>query len=158
MSLLDMDSAIVGLAGNIDLVYGPLVDATEFPENVDVTLVEGAISSEDDLKKIRDIRRKTRVLVALGDCAVTGNVPAMRNGIKTSELLQQVYVAGAEEGKVIPSREVPALLKQARPLREFVSVDFWVPGCPPTAKTILSLINDLLAGQKPESGETVKFG
>ena len=79
MSLLDIDEAIAAVAEQADLLYGPLVDAQEFPADVDVTLVEGAISSHDDLEKIRAVRRNTRVLVALGDCAVTGNVPAMRN-------------------------------------------------------------------------------
>ncbi len=81
MSLLDMDAAIISLGRKIDIVYGPLVDAQEFPEDVDVTLVEGAVSSQDDLNKIRKIRQRTQVLVSLGDCAVTGNVPAMRNNI-----------------------------------------------------------------------------
>ena len=76
MSLLDMDAAIIALARKIDLVYGPLVDAQEFPEDVDVTLVEGAVSSQDDLDKIQKIRQRTNMLISLGDCAVTGNVPA----------------------------------------------------------------------------------
>ncbi len=116
MSLLDMDAAIISLAQKIDLVYGPLVDAQEFPEDVDVTLVEGAVSSQDDLNKLQKIRQRTNLLIALGDCAVTGNVPAMRNSIPVSKLLQGIYVEGAQEGKVVPTIGVPALLKQARPL------------------------------------------
>src|SRR5690242_2313779 len=129
MSLLDMDAAIISLGRKIDLVYGPLVDAQEFPEDVDVTLVEGAVSSQDDLNKIQKIRQRTKILISLGDCAVNGNVPAMRNSIPVSKLLQRVYVDGSEERKLIPTDRVPALLKQARPLREFVKVDFFLPGC-----------------------------
>ena len=81
MSLLDIDEALAVLAGRIELVFSPLVDAQEFPENVDVALVEGAVSSQDDLKLLQTIRQRTKFLVALGDCAVTGNVPAMRNNI-----------------------------------------------------------------------------
>ncbi len=158
MSLLDMDAAIISLGRKIDIVYGPLVDAQEFPEDVDVTLVEGAVSSQDDLNKIRKIRQRTQVLVSLGDCAVAGNVPAMRNNIPVNKLLQRVYIDGADERKLIPSDRVPALLKQARPLREFVQVDYWLPGCPPPAKAILGLINDLLEGKKPEPSQSVKFG
>jgi NAD-reducing hydrogenase small subunit len=158
MSLLDMDAAIISLGRKIDIVYGPLVDAQEFPEEVDLTLVEGAVSSQDDLNKIRKIRQRTQILVSLGDCAVTGNVPAMRNNIPVGKLLQRVYVDGADEKKLIPSDRVPALLKQARPLREFVKVDHFLPGCPPPAKAILGLITDLLEGRKPEAGQTVKFG
>ena len=158
MSLLDMDAAIISLAQKIDLVYGPLVDAQEFPADVDVTLVEGAVSSEDDLSKLQTVRQRTHILIALGDCAVTGNVPAMRNSIPVSKLLQRIYVEGAQEGKMIPTDGVPTLLKQARPLREFVTVDLSVPGCPPPAKTITALISDLVDGKKRESALAVKFG
>jgi NAD-reducing hydrogenase small subunit len=158
MSLLDMDAAIVSLARKIDLVYGPLVDAQEFPEEVDVTLVEGAVSSQDDLAKIQKIRQRTNVLVSIGDCAVTGNVPGMRNSIPLSKLLQRIYVDGADEKKTIPCDRVPALLKEARPVREFVKVDVCLPGCPPPAKAIFSVINDLLEGKKPAAGLKVKFG
>ena len=158
MSFLDMDAAIISLGRKIDIVYGPLVDAQEFPEDVDVTLIEGAVSSQDDLNKVRKIRQRTQVLVSLGDCAVTGNVPAMRNNIPVSKLLQRVYVDGADESRLVPCDGVPALLKQARPVREFVNVDHYLPGCPPSAKIILSLITNLLEGRKQETGQAVKFG
>jgi NAD-reducing hydrogenase small subunit len=158
MSLLDMDAAIISLGRKIDLVYGPLVDAQEFPEDVDVTLVEGAISSQEDLNKIQKIRQRSHILISLGDCAVTGNVPAMRNSWAVNTLLQQIYIEGVQEGKVIPTDRVPALLKQARPLREYVKVDYFVPGCPPPSKAIVGVINDLLEGHKPEANPTVKFG
>lgn len=158
MSLLDMDAAIIALARRIDLVYGPLVDAQEFPEDVDVTLVEGAVSSQEDLNKIQKIRQRTNILISMGDCAVTGNVPAMRNSIPVHKLLQAVYVDGADEKKLVPTDRIPPLLKQARPLREFVKVDICLPGCPPPSKTILAVINDLLDGKKPNGNVKVKFG
>jgi NAD-reducing hydrogenase small subunit len=158
MSLLDIDAAIISLARKIDLVYGPLVDAQEFPEGVDVVLVEGAVSSQEDLNKLQKIRQRSHVLVSLGDCAVTGNVPAMRNSVPVNKLLQRIYIDGAQEGKVIPTDRVPALLKNARPLREFVRVDFYLPGCPPPSKSIATLITDLLEGKKVEASQKVKFG
>ncbi len=79
MSFLDIDERLLLLAERADLVYGCLVDAKEFPEGVDVTLVEGAVSSTEDLRKIREVRARSRVVVSLGDCAVTSNVPGMRN-------------------------------------------------------------------------------
>jgi len=158
MSLLDMDAAIISLARKIDLVYGPLVDAQEFPDGVDVVLVEGAVSSQDDLNKLQKIRARSHVLISLGDCAVTGNVPAMRNSVPVNKLLQRIYVDGAQDKKVIPMDRVPALLKNARPLREFVKVDYYLPGCPPTAKAISGLITDLLDGRKVETNPKVKFG
>ena len=156
MSLLDLDEGILAVAEKADLVYGPLVDASVFPENVDITLVEGAVSNQDDLKKIQMIRARTRVLVALGDCAVTSNVPAMRNSIPVKQLLRRVYVEGAETVRVPPGSGVPPLLPQARPLHDFVTVDAHLPGCPPSPQVILSLLTDVLAGRKP--AVATKFG
>lgn len=158
MSVLDMDAAVISLAQKIDLVYGPLVDAQEFPEGVDVTLVEGAISSQEDLEKIQKIRQRTTVLVAMGDCAATGNVPAMRNSVPVAKLLQRVFVEGSSENKVVPTVGVPPLLKAARPLREFVKVDLTLPGCPPPSKMISGVLTAVIEGRKPEMATPVKFG
>lgn len=158
MSLLDMDAAIISLSRKIELVYGPLVDAQEFPEDVDVTLVEGAVSSQDDLIKIQKVRQRTNILISLGDCAVTGNVPGMRNSVPVQKLLQRIYVDGADEARLVPSDRVPPLLRQARPIREFVTVDLCLPGCPPPSKIIFSVINDLVDGKKPAANLKVKFG
>ncbi len=158
MSLLDMDAVIISLAQKIDLVYGPLVDTQEFPEDVDVTLVEGAVSSQEDLSKLQKVRQRSHFLISLGDCAVTGNVPAMRNFTPVAKLLQRVYVEGSDERKIVPTDGVPPLLKQARPLREFVKVDLCLPGCPPPAKTISGVILDLIEGRKRNGNLTVRFG
>ena len=157
MSLLDLDEGILAVAEKADLVYGPLVDATEFPEGVDVTLVEGAVSSQEDLKKIQMIRARTRMLVALGDCAVTSNVPSMRNSIPVGRLLQRIYVESVDTAPGVPSAGVPMLLPQARPVHDFVAVDAHLPGCPPPPAAILAVIADLLAGKKPAVAAP-KFG
>ena len=81
MSFLDMDERLLELAELVDVVYSPLVDTKEFPDEVDIALVEGAVASVDDEKKIRKIRAHSKMLVAMGDCAITGNVPSMRNPI-----------------------------------------------------------------------------
>ncbi len=157
MSLLDLDEGILSLAPRFELVYSPLVDAPEFPNAVDAALVEGAVSSQEDAAKARLVRARTRVLVALGDCAITGNVPAMRNGIPVKRLLQQIYVEGATASPVVPSVGVPPLLAQARPLHEFVKVDLHLPGCPPNPKLILSALEALLEGSVPKLAPA-KFG
>ena len=92
MSLLDIDEGIVAVLKKADIVFGPLVDAQEWPEGVDVAVIEGAVSSQDDLKLAQLARARSKVVVALGDCAVTSNVPSMRNGIPTRKLLERVYV------------------------------------------------------------------
>ncbi len=158
MSLLDIDAAVIALAGKIELVYGPLVDAQEFPEAVDVTLVEGAVSSVEDAHRLEELRHRSAILVAFGDCAVTGNVSSMRNRVPVGKLLQRVYVEGVDADGRIPTDGVPALMNKARPVQEFVTVDFHLPGCPPPAMAILGLINDLLDGRKPAANPRVKFG
>jgi NAD-reducing hydrogenase small subunit len=157
MSLLDLDEGILALAEKADLVYSPIADAAEFPEGVDVTLVEGAVSSQEDLHKIQTIRSRTRVLAALGDCAVTANVPSMRNTIPVARLLQSVYGAGADVKGAMPSQGVPALLPQARPLHDFVKVDAHLPGCPPRPESILALVSELMQGRAPKL-PALKFG
>ena len=158
MSLLDVDEAIVGVLRKADIVYGPLVDAQEFPEDVDVTLVEGAVSSQHDADQIQVIRQRTKTLVSLGDCAVTGNVAGMRNTVPVSKLLQRIYVEGSDTGKCVPGDGLPQLLKLARPAQDFVKVDYSVPGCPPQTKTIAGLLNTLVEGRKSETASKIKFG
>src|SRR4051794_29570246 len=90
MSLLDLDEALLGVAQRADLVFSPLMDAAEFPEHVDVTLVEGAVSSQEDVAKLQTVRARTSILAALGDCAVTANVPGLRNTIAVNRMLKSV--------------------------------------------------------------------
>ena len=99
MSLLDMDEAILAVSKKAEMVYGPLVDAQEFPKAVDVTLIEGAVSSQHDLELVRTVRQRTKLVVSLGDCAVTGNIAAMRNAHPARKMLERIYVEGAQESK-----------------------------------------------------------
>ncbi len=158
MSLLDLDGAIIPIVRKVDIVYGPLVDAQEFPDDVDVTLLEGAISTQEDVDKLQQIRARSKLLVSLGDCAVTGNVAGMRNTVPVNKLLQRIYVEGADEGACIPDVELPQLAKQARPAQDFVKVDVCLPGCPPPNKVIAGFLNNLLDGRKPEANAKIKFG
>ena len=158
MSLLDMDEAIIGIAKRVEVVYGPLVDAQEFPKAVDVALIEGAISSQEDLERVRTIRQRSKLVVALGDCAVTGNVPAMRNQIVPRKLLERIYIEGVQESPGIPTEGVPALLRHAIPVHEVVKVDLHVPGCPPSAQAIVFVLGELLDGRVPDLSSKVKFG
>jgi NAD-reducing hydrogenase small subunit len=157
MSLLDMDERLIELSSQFTLVYSPLVDRKTFPDRVDVTLVEGAVASEDDLKKIRKIREHTRVLVSLGDCALTGNVSAMRNTCGPQPVYLRVYQQNVLQPQ-IPAVGVPALLDRVRPVHEVVPVDVYVPGCPPSADTIYQVLSELLAGHLPTLGGVAHFG
>jgi NAD-reducing hydrogenase small subunit len=152
MSFLDMDERLIELAAAIDIVYSPIVDNKTFPEQVDLTLVEGSVSSEEDLAKIKKIREHTRVLVAMGDCAVTGNVPSMRNPFGPEKILQHVYLKHA------PSKIVPRLLPKVLPVHQVVEVDAFLPGCPPSADVLYFALTELLAGRIPDLHEYTRFG
>jgi len=158
MSFLDMDERLLEVAAQADLVYSPLVDTKEFPADVDVTLVEGAVSSEEDLHKIQTIRERTKILVSLGDCAVTANVPGMRNPFGTKAVYDRAYRENVTFDPGIPNQVVPALLPTSRPVHEFVKVDVFVPGCPPSADTIYYVVSELLAGRNPDVELKTRFG
>jgi NAD-reducing hydrogenase small subunit len=159
MSFLDQDEKLVDLAKKIQIVYSPLVDAKEFPENVDVTLLEGAVANEEQLEMLKDVRTKTRVLIALGDCAVTGNVAALRNSWENSdqEVLERAYKSPEDLQAAVPNM-VPKLLIKTKPLHEIVKVDFFIPGCPPSADLINYVITELLAGKTPIMEGRAKYG
>lgn len=158
MSLLDMDERLLEIADKIELVSSPLMDVKGFPENIDLTIVEGAITNEEDLHKVINFRKNSKLLLALGDCAVTGNVPAMRNGFSVDELCQRAFIENAQAEQQIPGAVVPPLLERTRPIHEVVKVDIFVPGCPPHADVIFYAISELLAGRMPEVAKMGKFG
>ena len=157
MSFLDLDERLLALLQQADLVYSPLVDRKDFPDQVDITLVEGAVSNTDDLAKIQKIRAHTKILVSLGDCAVTSNVPAMRNPFPVERVLHRGYVENVTVPRPIPNEVIPTLLETVRPVHEIVAVDVFVPGCPPPADVIYQIVGDLIAGREA-AGAGLRFG
>jgi NAD-reducing hydrogenase small subunit len=164
MSFLDLDEFLIELADAVDVVYSPVVDVKKFPENVDVCLIEGAVCNEDNLEILHQIRARTRVLISFGDCAVTGNVPAMRNqlGLENADnVLQRAYVESAQNNPRVPKADgiVPKLCERVRPVHEVVQVEYFLPGCPPPAARIKAFVAQLLAGTAPKlEAAQLKFG
>lgn len=158
MSFLDMDEWLLELAGQVEVVYSPLVDAKEFPENVDITLIEGGVSSREDIEKLLKIRARTKTLVAFGDCAVTANVPSMRNPFGLEAVMKQVYLESDAIQPQVPHLIVPQLLDRVVPVHRIVKVDVYIPGCPPSAQTIKTVVGELLAGRRPDVMALTRFG
>lgn len=158
MSFLDLDERLLDVAALVDICYSPIMDVKEFPE-ADITLVEGAIANQDHLREIRHIRQRTKTLVAFGDCAVTGNVTALRNVVSVDDVLNCAYREHAQRIEGIPSGNgiVPQLLPKVLRVHDVVKVDYFLPGCPPPAPAILEFLSDLLAGRTPAT-EGRKFG
>jgi NAD-reducing hydrogenase small subunit len=120
------------------------------PSHVDIAPVEGSVSNEDDEHKIKLVRSRVQTLISLGDWAVTGNVPAMRNHFSVDSLFDRAYLENAALQQQRPTTRVPALLVPVRPIHEVVPVDICVPGCPPSADTIYTILTELLAGRVPD--------
>lgn len=158
MSFLDIDERLIELADKIELVYSPLVDNKIFPEDVDVTLVEGAVATDEDIAKIRKIRKRTKLLVSLGDCAVTGNVPSMRNAYTLDEIYDRAYQENVDHQPQRPAAYLPVLEPRVCPVHEVVKVDVFVPGCPPPADAIWFVVTELLAGRIPDPSSMTRFG
>ena len=164
MSFLDLDEFLIDLAGLVEIVYSPVVDMKEYPKIVDVCLIEGAICNEDNLELLHKIRQRTKVLVSFGDCAVTANVPAIRNqlGLGNAEsVLQRAYIESVQDNPRIPKEDgiVPSLLERVMPVHEVVHVEHFLPGCPPPAAHIKTLVSQMLSGVEPKlEDKQIKFG
>lgn len=159
MSLLDIDERILEVAKLADIVKCPVVDGKELPE-VDITLVEGSITSDEHYREIVHIRKQSKMVVAFGDCAVMTNITGMRNYFELEDVFDTAYrnaVSNDQEGAV-PSH--PALLRlhdKVVPLQQVVPVDFVIPGCPPSADTIFYVLNELLNDREPDLAEVKKL-
>lgn len=159
MSFLDMDERIIELSQYIDVVYSPYVDSKEIPENVDLFIVEGALSTDHDIKIIKEIRKNSKKILALGDCAVTGNISAMKNLFGTDAVLEKGYFDLADINKgEYPNIVVPKLLDKVIPLNEAIDVDFFVPGCPTPADAIYEVIKGVLFEKEVDISSLTRFG
>jgi NAD-reducing hydrogenase small subunit len=163
MSLLDLDEWLIDLAEHVELVYSPIADAKQFPEAVDLTLIEGAVANDEHVELLKLARRNSTTLIAFGDCAVTGNVTALRNSLgPVAPILQQVYIDHGDPNGVLPSQPgiVPVLLDRVHPLHALVPIDLFLPGCPPPAPRIRAVLEALLAGEAPpqEGAAMIRFG
>jgi NAD-reducing hydrogenase small subunit len=162
MSFLDMDEFLFELNQLAQVVYSPLVDAKDVPDDIDVFLLEGAIANEDNLEVAQEARAKSKVVVSLGDCAVTGNVTAMRNPLGDPvDIVTKVYVDAADANPQIPDEEgvVPRLMPKVLPVHQVIDVDVYVPGCPPDAERIRRAVLSLLGnGEFGTGADDIRFG
>jgi NAD-reducing hydrogenase small subunit len=153
MSLLDMDERILQVLELADLRSSPITDMKHpDKDGVDVGILEGGINNTASEEVAKMFRERSKILVALGDCAVFGGVPAMRNLCGVREALERAYVEAEsnEPGSQIPNDPELATMTKTRAIHEVVKVDYNVPGCPPDADVIFYVLSELAQGRKPE--------
>jgi NAD-reducing hydrogenase small subunit len=154
MSFLDLDERLIELSQLVEIKASPIVDVKTIPD-VDVGIVEGCVNNNEQEEHVRELRAHCKILIALGDCAVMGNVPALRNQFKLDAILSRGFIEteSTQIGEIPNDPVVPKLLQRARPVHEIVKVDVHVPGCPPDADTIWYALTELLAGRAPKWDE-----
>lgn len=148
MSLLDIDARLLELVERVVFDRCPLTDIKQLG-TCDLGLIEGGVANAENVAVLREFRRHCQILVAVGACAITGGVPAMRNAFALADCLAESYVSGIgiHNPGVPHDPEIPLLLNQVHPLHEVVKIDYFLPGCPPSGDAIWTFLTALLAGQ-----------
>lgn len=159
MSFLDIDERLMELVQLVEFDRSPLTDIKDVG-HCDIGLIEGGLCNSENVEVLRAFRANCKTLVAVGACAINGGLPAQRNHLELGDLLQDVYQTGLglSEGSTIPNDpELPLPLNHVHPLHEVVHVDYFLPGCPPSADAFWRFLTDLLAGRTPQLGRLIRY-
>ena len=154
MSILDIDDRILKLVELVEFDKSPINDIKKFTGRCAVGLIEGSCCNEENVAVLQDFRKHCDVLVAVGGCAINGDIPAMRNSIPLQECLDEAYLNGVTchnpSGQIPNDPELPLLLNKVYPCNEVVKIDYFLPGCPPSADSIWAAVTALLNGKPLE--------
>ena len=151
MSFLDIDERILELAEVVVFDRSPITDIEHCSTDCEIGLIEGGVCNSENVHTLREFRKSCKILVAVGACAINGGLPAMRNFIPLEECLNEAYIngIGVENAQIPNDPELPLLLDKVRPIHEVVKVDYFLPGCPPSADVFWKFLTDLIAGREP---------
>jgi NAD-reducing hydrogenase small subunit len=151
MSLLDIDERILKLVDVVEFNKSPIDDIKRFTKPVDIGLIEGGCCNSENVEVLRSFRKNCKALVSVGECAIMGGLPALRNSIPLKECLEEAYVNSptvAAEDRGIPNdEELPVILDKVYPCHEVVKIDHFLPGCPPSADAIWEAVTALVEGR-----------
>jgi NAD-reducing hydrogenase small subunit len=150
MSFLDIDERLFELVERIEFDRSPFTDIKTCGP-CDIGFIEGGLCNAENVHVLREFREHCKILVAVGACAITGGLPAQRNHLDLHACLQEVYETEVSlaRGGIPNDPELPLPLDKVHPLHEVVKIDYFLPGCPPSADAIWKFLNDLIAGQTP---------
>lgn len=151
MSLLDIDERLLDLLEVVEFDRSPINDIKRISQPVDLGLIEGGVCNAENIHVLHEFRRMCRILVAVGECGITGGIPSMRNSLTLKECLEESYIRGIgmENAQIPDDPEIPLLLNKVRPLHHIVKVDYFLPGCPPSADAFWHFLTELVAGRDP---------
>ncbi len=148
MSMLDLDLGILDLVELVEFNKSPLTDIKHFTKKVDVGIIEGGCCNSENVAVLREFRRKCDILVSIGECAIWGGLPAMRNTVPLKECLEEAYLhsfTSENEAAIIPNHEdIPKILDKVYACNEVVDIDYFIPGCPPSANHIWKVVKNIL--------------
>jgi len=154
MSFLDIDERILDLIELVDFNKSPINDIKHFTQQCDIGIIEGGCCNHENVHVLQDFRKHCKILISLGECAIMGGLPAMRNGIPLRECIQEAYLLGptvteSNKEKILPNdEELPILLDKVYPCHEVVKIDYFIPGCPPRADLIWEALYALVTGNE----------
>lgn len=149
MSFLDIDERLVQLIELVDFDKSPIDDIKNFSGQCDIGIIEGGCSSDENVETLQEFRKHCNTLIAVGECALQGNIPAMRNTVPLKECLEEAFLNGVTvvDGVIPNDPDIPLLLDKVYPAHEVVKIDYFLPGCPPSADTIWEALTALLKGE-----------
>lgn len=155
MSILDIDEKILDLIELVEFNKSPINDIKTFTKQVDIGLIEGGCCNHENVEVLKDFRKNCKILVSVGECAIMGGLPALRNGLTVEECLREAYLDSpsvvANYEKIIPNdEELPLLLNKVYPCHEIVKIDYFLPGCPPRDELIWNALIALVTGNEME--------
>lgn len=144
LTLLDCEDELLALAGRVRIVHFTEASSTVEPGPYDVSLVEGSVTTPDELRRVAEIREQSRILVTIGACATHGGIQALRNFADIEEFTSIVYA----------SPEYIETLSTSTPISDHVPVDFELRGCPIDRRQLLDTLCAFLAGRAPDIPNT----
>ena len=148
MSMLDIDLGLMDLIEVVEFNKSPLTDFKHFTERCDIGLVEGGCCNTDNIEVLREFRKNCDILVSVGECAIWGGVPAIRNTFPLEDCLKEAYldsVTSEDNETLIPHHEdIPKILDKVYSNHAVVKIDYHIPGCPPNANHIWNVVKNIL--------------
>jgi sulfhydrogenase subunit delta len=139
LTLLDCEDELLAVAGAVEFAHFLEAGSTSVPGPYDLSIVEGSVTTAEEVERIREIRSQSKALISIGACATAGGVQALRNFVNVKDYIPMVYA----------HPEYIKTLATSTPISQHVSVDFELRGCPINKSQLLHVVSSFLLGKLP---------